>query len=66
MENAEDQRFGSEIKSAVRLDAVQEATEFEDAVLVGSLLDAQKLALLVRRGGLEINRQWNPATRNWL
>jgi hypothetical protein len=35
--DAEHQRFGTEIQSAVRLAAIQEAKELEDAVLAGSL-----------------------------
>jgi hypothetical protein len=38
--DAEDQRFGAEIQAAVGLIAIQEATELEDAVLIGSLFDA--------------------------
>src|SRR5208337_2410134 len=53
--DTERQRFGAEIQSPIRLVAIQEAKELKDAVLVGPLFDTQKLTVLIRRDGTEIN-----------
>src|SRR5208283_3179465 len=53
--NAKDQRFGDEIEPAVGLVAVQNTPNPKYAVLVGALLDPQKLAVPARRRGPEID-----------
>src|ERR1022692_5340802 len=58
--DAEHQRLGAEIQSPIGLVAVQETAELEDAVLVGTLLDAQKAAALIGRGGTKIDAGVEP------
>src|ERR1019366_5920994 len=58
--DAEQQRLGAEIQSSIGLVAVQETAELEDAVLLGSLFDAQKAPALIRRGGTKIDAGAEP------
>jgi hypothetical protein len=53
-------------RAPIGLVAIPDAREFEDAVFVVSLLDAQELAMPVSIGGTEIGAPMETGQGNWL